>query len=538
MFKVLVHALRRKTSGRGWLISCAFQHGQEMNDGFTRVLAFTIAVLLPGQYTVPNRANASVENPPNSEQVLAQARQSPGICPAQLTGAIAPILNRSAVRSARWSILVQTRSADAGNRQTLFARNPSTLLIPASNIKLFTTAAALAKLGQHYQIRTSVTGNPTDSSLETLRIVGRGDPSLTTAQLNTLAQQLSQKGIRQVNQLIGDDTYFRGDAVNPNWDREDTLAGYGAAVNSLILNQNAIGFTLFPQRVGQPLRIQWDDLNDARQWRVDNRSITVSANGEEYVDAYRIGNQFAMRIDAQLRAGSEPEPTSVSVPNPGNYLVQKFRTALANAGIDVTNSTLVRTTVTRSPETELAFVESPLLRDLLIETNQESNNIYAEALLKTLGKIQNPNHSNATESGIAAVKAVLTQMRVTPKGYSMVDGSGLASRNRASAEALVQTLQAMTQYPEDSQAFRNSLPVAGENGTLKKRFRNTPAQGRLVAKTGYISGVVSLSGYLAPPNYTPLVLSMIVNQSGGSVSAMRGAVDDIVLVLTRLRECQ
>ncbi|WP_421654688.1 D-alanyl-D-alanine carboxypeptidase/D-alanyl-D-alanine endopeptidase [Leptothermofonsia sp. ETS-13] len=509
-----------------------------MNDGFTRVLAFTIAVLLPGQYTVPNRANASVENPPNSEQVLAQARQSPGICPAQLTGAIAPILNRSAVRSARWSILVQTRSADAGNRQTLFARNPSTLLIPASNIKLFTTAAALAKLGQHYQIRTSVTGNPTDSSLETLRIVGRGDPSLTTAQLNTLAQQLSQKGIRQVNQLIGDDTYFRGDAVNPNWDREDTLAGYGAAVNSLILNQNAIGFTLFPQRVGQPLRIQWDDLNDARQWRVDNRSITVSANGEEYVDAYRIGNQFAMRIDAQLRAGSEPEPTSVSVPNPGNYLVQKFRTALANAGIDVTNSTLVRTTVTRSPETELAFVESPLLRDLLIETNQESNNIYAEALLKTLGKIQNPNHSNATESGIAAVKAVLTQMRVTPKGYSMVDGSGLASRNRASAEALVQTLQAMTQYPEDSQAFRNSLPVAGENGTLKKRFRNTPAQGRLVAKTGYISGVVSLSGYLAPPNYTPLVLSMIVNQSGGSVSAMRGAVDDIVLVLTRLRECQ
>ncbi len=508
-----------------------------MNNGFVRVLVPAIAVLLLREWTDPHQANATVEIPPNSGQVLAQARQSPGICPAQLTGAIAPILNRSGVRNARWGILVQTRSADASNRQTLFARNSSTLLIPASNLKLFTTAAALAKLGQHYQIRTSITGNPTDSSLETLRIIGRGDPSLTTAQLNTLAQQLSQQGIRRVNQLIGDDTYFRGDAVNPNWDREDTLSGYGAAVNSLILNQNAVGFTLFPQRVGQPLRIQWDDSSDARQWRVDNRSITVSANGNEYVDAYRIGNQFAMRIDAQLRAGSEPEPTSVSVPNPGNYLVQKFRTALANAGITVTNSTLVRTTAVQSSENELAFVESPLLRNLLIETNQESNNVYAEALLKTLGKIQNPNHSNATESGIAVVKAVLTQMGVNPNRYSMVDGSGLANRNRASAEALVQTLQAMTRYPEDSQAFRNSLANAGENGTLKRRFRNTPIQGRLVAKTGYISGVVSLSGYLAPPNYTPLVLSILVNQPGGSVAAMRGAVDDIVLVLTRLREC-
>lgn len=469
--------------------------------------------------------------------VVAQGAQSRGLCPAQLNGAIAPILNRSTVRNARWSVLVQTLSADSRNRQTLFARNPATLLIPASNNKLFTTAAALTQLGQHYQIRTSVTGNSEQPTLETLRIIGRGDPSLSTTHLNTLAQQLSQKGIRQINQLIGDDTYFQGDAVNPNWKREDTLAGYGAAVNSLMLNQNGIGLTLFPQRVGQPLRIQWDDPTDASQWRVTNRSVTVSAKGEEFVSAYRIGNQMAMQIEAQLRVGSEPESASVSVPNPGNYLVQKFRAVLEKAGISVARATVVKTTPAPPGEVELSTVESPLLRDLIIETNLESNNIYAEALLKTLGQVHSPNNGNAIASGVAAIKATLATRGVNPNGYQMVDGSGLADRNRASAEALVQTLQTMTSAPEDAQAFRNTLAIAGDSGTLKRRFRNTPAERRVSAKTGYISGVVALSGYVSPPNYTPLVFSILVNQPGGSVAAMRGAVDDLVVVLTRLQDC-
>ncbi|QZZ22977.1 D-alanyl-D-alanine carboxypeptidase/D-alanyl-D-alanine-endopeptidase [Leptothermofonsia sichuanensis E412] len=473
----------------------------------------------------------------SSADALAQGVQRAGLCPAQLNGAIAPILNRPAVRNARWGVLVQTLSAYPDHRQTLFARNPSTLLIPASNSKLFTTAAALIRLGQHYQIRTPVMGDRESPTVETLRIIGRGDPSLTSAHLHRLAQQLSQKGIRQVNQLIGDDTYFRGDAINPNWKREHTLTGYGAAVNSLILNQNGVGLMLFPQRVGQPLRIQWDDPADASQWRVTNRSVTVPATGEEFVSAYRIGNQTAMLIEAQLRAGSEPESTSVSVPNPGNYLVQKFRAALEKAGIAVASATVVKTTPAPPGEIELAAVESPLLRELIIETNLESNNVYAEALLKTLGKVQSPDNGNATASGVAAVKAILAARGVNPNGYQMVDGSGLADRNRASAAALVQTLQTMTSAPEEAQAFRNTLAIAGDSGTLKRRFRHTPAERRVAAKTGYISGVVALSGYLSPPNYPPLVFSILVNQPDGSVSAMRSAVDDLVVALTRLREC-
>jgi D-alanyl-D-alanine carboxypeptidase/D-alanyl-D-alanine-endopeptidase (penicillin-binding protein 4) len=477
----------------------------------------------------------TLSNAAGSAVLLSQAKQSTrAICPIQLEGAINRIADRS--RSGRWGILVQTLDNDPGRRKTLFARNATTLLVPASNNKLFTTAAILTKLGAQYRIRTSVYGDNTQPNQTDLRIVGRGDPSLTTAQLALLAQQLNQKGIQKITQLIGDDTYFRGSAINPYWDRDDTLAGYGAPVNSLMLNQNGIGLTLVPQKVGQPLKIQWNDPTDADQWRVNNRSVTVAAGAGESVDAFRSSNQWVIQVDGQLRVGSEPEPVSVSVPNPGNYLVAKFRTLLLNAKVAVTNSTVVQATPTPAGLVELGAIDSPPLSQLLIEANQESNNTYAEALLKTLGRVQTPTNLNATESGTAAVKAILAPLGVNSAQYNMVDGSGLAARNRASVTAFVQTLQAMAQGSEAS-FYRNSLAIAGVNGTLKKRFRNTPAQGRLFAKTGTISGVVALSGYLDPPDYAPLAFSILVNYSGGSTSTVRSAVDEMVLVLTRLKSC-
>ncbi|MBW4583346.1 MAG: D-alanyl-D-alanine carboxypeptidase/D-alanyl-D-alanine-endopeptidase [Tildeniella nuda ZEHNDER 1965/U140] len=496
-----------------------------------------LAALLPTAGVLIAIGSASAAQPlaqPNPRSsVLAQAGATDAVCPAQLGGAIDRITKRTSLAGVRWSILVQTLGA---SNKTLFASNATTLLIPASNNKLLTTAAALKALGAQYRFRTTVYGDRSQPNLTTLRIVGNGDPSLTTSQLVTLAQQLSQKGVQQVEQLIGDDTYFRGAATNPYWDASDTLQGYGAPVNSLMLNQNGIGLTLFPQRVGQPLRVQWDDPTDANSWRISNQSVTVSASGSEYVDAVRGTNQRLIQVSGQLRVGSEAEPIAVSIPNPGNYLIDKFRTALTNASITIQRSTVVKTTPAPLGQLELAAIESAPLAQLLIETNRESNNTYAEALLKTLGVTRFPGSQDATVSGIAAVKAALTPLGVNPAGYSMVDGSGLANRDRASAAALVQTLQAMAQAP-DAKVYRNSLAISGINGTLKNRFRNTAAQGKLQGKTGTISGVVALSGYLTPPNHPDVVLSLLTNYSGASTTTVRGAVDEIVLVLTRLRSC-
>lgn len=467
---------------------------------------------------------------PTPPKMIAQVAS--GVCPAQLPAALNRIATRSAVQ---WSVLVQTQGA-AGSRTNLYNRNSGALLAPASNNKLFTTAAALAKLGPQYRLRTIVTGTGNGANLTTLRIIGQGDPSLTTTQLNTLVQQLSRKGIRQVTQLIGDDTYFRGAAVNPNWQADDTLAGYGAPVNSLMLNQNSIALTLFPQRVGQPLRIQWEDPTDASDWRINNQTTTVSSSQGEYVDAYRNRSGWVVTIEGQLRAGSASELVAASISNPGNYLIQKFRNALAKANIQISQATVVKSSSAPPGETELAAIESPPLSQLLQETNRESNNTYAEALLKTVGRVQSPTNQDATAAGVVAVKAILTPLGVNPNRYSMVDGSGLAARNRASAEAFVQTLQAMAQSPHAA-IYRASLPVAGVSGTLKSRFRNTPVQGRLQAKTGTIGGVVSLSGYLTPPNYPPVVLSIVGNYGNDSAANVRKDIDDMVLTIARLRAC-
>ena len=505
----------------------------ESSLNFNRVWMTLLATA--GALMVANAASAAqpLTQAKVRSSAVAQASAAGALCPAQLGSAIDRITKRPSLSGVRWSILVQPLGAPS---RTLFASNATTLLMPASNNKLLTTAAALKALGAQYRFRTAVYGDSAQPNLATLRIVGHGDPSLTIAQLVTLAQQLQQKGVQQVEQLIGDDTYFRGAATNPYWDADDTLQGYGAPVNSLMLNQNGIGLTLVPQQVGQPLRVQWDDPTDASSWRVSNQSITVSASGGEFVDAVRVSNQRLIRVTGQLRAGSEAEPIAVSIPNPGNYLIDKFRAALTNANVIVQRSTVVKATPAPPGQVELAAIESPPLAQLLVETNQESNNTYAETLLKTLGAVQSPGNQDATASGIAAVKTTLTPLGVNPASYSMVDGSGLASRDRASAAALVQTLQAMAQVP-DATVYRNSLSIAGVSGTLKNRFRNTAAQGKLQGKTGTIAGVVALSGYLTPPNHPDVALSILTNYSGASTTTVRSAVDEIVLVLTRLRSC-
>ena len=146
------------------------------------------------------------------------------------------------------------------------------------------------------------------------------------------------------------------------------------------------------------------------------------------------------------------------------------------------------------------------------------------------------NDTYTDEMGLRAVKAILTELGVEPGSYVLGDGSGLSRHNLVSPEALAQTLRAMAQSPLAS-VYRSSLPVAGISGTLRNRFRDSSAKGIVSAKTGAMSGVVALSGYLDAPNYEPLVFSIIVNQSDQPAATLRQAIDEIVLLLTRLQRC-
>lgn len=457
---------------------------------------------------------------------VAQRQAAENICPAQLGVAVDAIANRTQFRRSRWGIVIQTLS----KATTLYSRDAQQYFIPASTVKLLTTAAALQKLGPQFRIRTSVYGDRNGR----LYIVGRGDPSIGETQLKDLAKQLKQRGINQVSQLIADDSYFPGDSVNPNWEWEDVQAGYGAPINSLIFNENAIKLVLSPQSIGQPLRVTFADVTQANQWRIENNSVTVGKDESEFVEVGRDFWQPIIRVRGNLRFGSESEFAYVSVVNPANNFVQRFRQVLNAEGITVKQALVASNS---PPQTqELAAVVSPLLADLVMETNQESVNIYAEVLVRLLGKIAPVPRKNRVGFGLQELAAALTQLGVNPDGYVLADGSGLSRQNLVSPEALVQTLRLMANSPVKS-IYRDSLPVAGTSGTLKNRFNNTSAQGIVRAKTGTLTGVSALSGYVEVANFEPLAFSIIVNQSDLSAGDLREAIDEIVLVLTRLKRC-
>jgi serine-type D-Ala-D-Ala carboxypeptidase/endopeptidase (penicillin-binding protein 4) len=496
----------------------------------------------------------------NSSAVVAQIPEVSGdICAGELGAKVDAIANRPEFSRSRWGILIQPLSSTT----TLYSRDSHKYFIPASNVKLLTTAAALQKLGASFRIRTSVYSGENGN----LYIAGRGDPSITVTQLKSLAQQLKQRGISRVNELIGDDSYFQGNAVNPNWEWEDAQAGYGAPINSLMFNQNAIELILSPQAIGKPLKVTFAEPKLANRWQIQNNSVTVGQNESEFVEVGRDFGLPILRVRGQLKAGAESESVYVAVIDPANNFLQHFQQALAAEGIPV-QQTLVASS-SRNLTQELAQVESPPLSELVKETNRESNNVYAEVLLRLLakvtgkmpvpqqdtgkmpvpqqdtGKMPVPQQDtgkmpvpqeDTSEVGLKELKTALTQLGVNPNSYILADGSGLSRHNLISPEALVQTLRLMANSPAAS-IYRASLPVAGESGTLKNRLKNTPNRVILQAKTGTLSGVSALSGYVEVPNYEPLVFSIIVNQSDLSAAKLRSATDEIVLLLNRLRRC-
>jgi D-alanyl-D-alanine carboxypeptidase/D-alanyl-D-alanine-endopeptidase (penicillin-binding protein 4) len=258
-------------------------------------------------------------------------------------------------------------------------------------------------------------------------------------------------------------------------------AGYGAPVNALMLDENEIVLSLVPQGVGEPLRVVWEEPSQGRGWQIENYSTTVAAGEPEFVSVGRELGRPVLRVWGQLIAGAPAESTSIAEPNPGQAFLDAFQTALAEQGIRVRQTRLAGVPA-GDRWTPLATITSPPLAELLIPTNQNSNNLYAEALLKTLGR-QDPAATDATAAGVAIARQVLAELGMDVAELVMVDGSGLARKNLVTPRALVDVLQGMARSPHFS-TYRNSLAVAGVSGTLRNRLKDTPAEGRLYGKSG------------------------------------------------------
>ncbi|PAX57152.1 D-alanyl-D-alanine carboxypeptidase/D-alanyl-D-alanine endopeptidase [Brunnivagina elsteri] len=457
---------------------------------------------------------------------IAPTQANKSICPAQLGSNLDAIANQATFTRVRWGILVQSLSSG----QTLYTRDANKYFIPASNTKLLTTAAALQQLGANFRIRTSIY----QQEPGVLRVVGRGDPSITDAQLTRLTKQLKAKGITQIKKLIADDSYVQADVVQPSWQWEDVQSDYGAPVGSFMVNENLFTIRLVPQAVGKPLQVSWVDGNEAGIWKILNLSTTAANNSKTELAVARDLSGNVLKIQGQLAASASPFSVTLPVVDPNYFFLRRLRVALRKEGISL-QETAVATG--GSTQNEVAAIQSPPLSELVKITNIDSNNLFAESVLNVMAVKQprKPGQSS-TSVGLEVLKTTLTQLGVNQTGYFTVDGSGLSRKNLISPEALVQVLRGMSKSAA-APVFRASLPVGGKTGTLKNRFRGTAAEGIVVAKTGTVGGVVSLSGYLDAPNYEPLVFSIIVNQSEQPARVLRQAVDEMVVTMTQLRRC-
>ena len=468
--------------------------------------------------TGENRATAIADS---SSTDIAQATNN--ICPVDLPQKIDNLISDPELKKAHWGILIKTLQ----DQTILYDYHGSQFFVPASNVKLLTTAAALVKLGGDYQIKTPVYSQGSGSKLGRLHLVGKGDPSLTIDQLRTVSNTLKYQGIKQIEKLILEDNTLPQNYLNSTWEWEDIYFDYAPVINQLILNQNAVNLALSPQGIGQPLKITWSDAIAAKQWQIINQTRTVAGNPSQALSIKGILGKSVLVLEGELSTQSQPDVSAIAVPDPVRYFAESFQQVLGTAGIQVDQLEIVNNTSFNSQEKLLLEISSPPIQELITETNQESNNLYAEALLNLIQE-----NSDSRDS----LKNILKSLGLDPNSYILKDGSGLSRQNLVSPEIFVQLLTAMAQSPL-GESYRKSLAIAAEKGTLSNRFQNTAVAGNLHAKTGTLSGSSALSGYLDNPNFQPLVFSILVNNSEQPSPILRKAIDSIIILLSQLKKC-
>jgi serine-type D-Ala-D-Ala carboxypeptidase/endopeptidase (penicillin-binding protein 4) len=444
---------------------------------------------------------------------------APTLCPAEFEQQLTPLITQPGLEHSTWGIAL-ARSAGP----LIYGRLAGQFFVPASTQKLLTTAVALRRLGPEARLETAIV-----SSGSGARLMGQGDPSLGRAQLLDLAQQLAQKLKTQgpIDRLTLNDE--PGPWTPSTWQLDDAQSGYGAPVNRLIFEENAIGLSLAPQAIGAPLKVVWDRVEDGLGWKIENRSRTGNRTDPESIEVTQMPPQ-TLRISGSLRNGADPESMAIAVLNPGDRFQSQLQQSLVKVGVAIKTIDRVEGAATVNPGTTLALVRSPRLADLIRTTNQDSNNLYAESLVNWLGR-QGGKGDTSHERGRSVMTQELQKLGLRVDEVAIADGSGLSRHNLITPFAQVKLLQAMAADLN----FRSSLPVAGRSGGLRSRFAGTSLVDKLQAKTGSMSGIMALTGYLMGPDER--VFSIIVNGATADYGEIRSAIDSVILKLAQVRSC-
>ncbi|TWC74728.1 D-alanyl-D-alanine carboxypeptidase/D-alanyl-D-alanine-endopeptidase (penicillin-binding protein 4) [Pseudomonas sp. SJZ103] len=435
------------------------------------------------------------------------------------------------------TVSVMVRDARSGS--TLYQHNPRTRLIPASNLKLLTTAAAMDVLGPQYRFSTQLLSDGTrqgERLAGNLYLRGLGDPTTQFADYQALAVQLASQGVRQVQgDLVFDDTWFDAERLGLDWAQDDESTYYGAQISALTVSPNAdfdAGTLLVtakaPVALGQPVSVVVSPSTDYVQ--LSNRAVSGPGN------SYGITRQHGTNL-LQLTGALAPGKQSrqwVSVWEPTQLVANLFEQALAQQGIHVLGRRVIGGT-SPATATVLAEHQSAPLQGLITPLLKLSNNNMSEALLKAMGR--KTANAGTAAAGVAAVTAFMQRQGLDPATLNQVDGSGLSRRNLVSSQNLTDLLLATSKQPWFD-AWYNALPIAGNadrmtGGSLRYRLRGTAAQNNLHAKTGSMAGVSSLSGYITDADGRRLVFSMISNNYVSDAAPIRALENRLALALSQ-----
>jgi serine-type D-Ala-D-Ala carboxypeptidase/endopeptidase (penicillin-binding protein 4) len=461
---------------------------------------------------------------------------------------------------------IEIVSAKTG--KVLYSLNANKLFTPASNTKLFTTAAALALIGPDYKFRTTV---ETSGSLDKygrltgdVVLVGRGDPTLSGRELpyNThtqrdadpdrvleqLADELAKKGVRYVDgDVVADDSYFAFERYGEGWSQDDLVWADGAPVSALTINDNVVFVNILPgAHPGDKAFVSITPFAD--YYTIDNRLMTTPAGTGRRIYINREPGSTQLTLWGTIPIDDTGANEGLSIDDPAEFAATLFRHLLEVRGIAVYGkqrtrhtelaslSTFTTTVVAgggggnehslTTPVGPLVLAEhqsAPLSEDIQV-INKVSQNLHAEIMLRLLGREKGT--AGTVQAGLEVIRGFLNNAGISSDEYDFHDGSGLSRENLVTPHAIVQLLQyaAGQAWGEE---FRDSLPVAGVDGSLADRLKDLDPAAKVYGKTGSLGGVKSLSGYGVTTKGEPIVFSIASNNLSAPAKRVTDAIDSI-----------
>ncbi len=462
---------------------------------------------------------------------------------AELQNKITDILNDTNFINANWGVVI--RSLKTG--EYLYRKDENKLFTPASNLKLFTTAAGLSLLGSGYRYVTNIyaDGEINYSTLEgNLIVQGTGDPTISGRffkgniykVFDDWADSLIQLGITKIKgNIIGDDDLFDEVGLGDGWSWDYETYWYAAQSSAVSFNDNCIDIKIYYDKKLDSVIVKYSPI--VKGIVVINDVIPLSpGSGSTDIDIYRERGTNIITVSGTFSQGNDTLKTYATVLNPTLFAMMVFKERLEKKGIKVIGYAIDIDDYSKNidyTKTQYLFSHySPYLYEIVKVINKGSQNFYAEQLLKTIGLEK--KGFGSVENGILACKEWFYEIGLNPDHILMADGSGLSHLNRVTPNQIVLLLRHIYASKYFG-VFFNSLPIAGVDGTLSGRMKNTRAENSVRAKTGFIGFVRSLSGYAFTSDGEPLAFSLIVNNFNVPVKLAENLQDSICVLLANFK---